>query len=1094
MRKFKNTLIKKIIVYSLLFALICPMPANRFVVYAAETPSAEYDLSDAIHISSVEDLLSFSKACSLDTWSQNKIFVLDNDIDLSNTAFEPVPTFGGIFLGQGHTIRGLSLNSGSNHIGLFRYVQEQGAIYQLSVSGTAFGDNGHSGLALLAGCNYGLISGCSSSGNVTGEDQVGSIAGVNELTGVITDCASNGVVYGSHLVGGISGNNKGSILNSTNHCFINTTASDEGIDLSSFNVDAAITDFLTTENASSVTDIGGIAGYSSGVIRACINNGSIGYQHVGYNIGGIAGRQTGYIEGCVNYGLLNGRKDVGGIAGQMEPSSELEFTQDMLSRLNTELDTLHQLLTKLNNDASNTSTSLTGQVSLLLDSVEGAQGAVDNLMDNASGYFDDFSTLTDLTSLPSPKPISLDFLDKLPSPSPSASPTAAPAATAVPTATPAPTAAPVAPTATPAPTVAPGTDDSTSPGDTSGTNTGTASDDTSGTNNGESSDDVSGGANENENSEGAFTPELLYADSPSYFIRRLDAPDSISDASLIPTASPDADRLENWINDVSGNTIKNNITIDREQIEKDINNAQENIYSDASKALSDLQGNVKDQAAIISSRITSSKNSLSNSFSAIISDMRILNSLLDGQDQILLDDFQAIVDELNVIGNLLTNPDYTDPDDIMSDVSDDDQLNDTTGKVMNCINNGKVNGDFDVGGIAGSLSRENTLDPENDFNLDEYDITLNFRYKERIVVRQCRNYGNIFGKTDYIGGIAGEMTLGSIMECISSGQISGDGAMIGGIAGSSASTIRSSSAKCTLKGDHQVGGIAGYGTNISDCYSMVWINESNYYSGSIAGNVSSDASISNNYFVEGSFAGIDGVSYEGKAQPLSYKDFMASPGLPDIFNNIYLTFTADDKTVAVITLNYGDTFHPDSLPQVPFKEGFIGRWPDFDQNSITFDQTIEAVYTEYITTLESSQLAGDRAVVLIEGMFGPDDTFTLTPAADSVQDASPESEYWKISISSVSTGPYTIRYLIPEKTEYPQIEIYEDDTWKEIGAKTDGSYYVFTSSSPKIIFRCTDQPPVLSPDTLLVLTIIAAGLLMMLLLIMRQKKKKGARP
>lgn len=990
MNRLLRSAAQKFTAFFLILTLVISAPMAVFTVHAKE--DSEYDLSEAVHISTPEDLISFAEKCSLDTWSQNKIFVLDNDIDVSNTDFEPIPTFGGIFLGQGHVIKGLSLNSGSNYIGLFRYVQEQGEIHQLSVSGTAKGEKGHLGLALLAGCNYGYINECSSSGNVTGADEAGSIAGVNELTGVIANCSSNGVVYGSHLTGGIAGNNKGSILNSTNHSFINTTASDEGIDLSSLKLDAAISDFLTTENASSVTDVGGITGCNSGIIKGCTNNGSIGYQHVGYNIGGIAGRQEGYIEGCINYGLLNGRKDVGGIAGQMEPSSELEFSQSILSQLSSELDTLHQLLSRLNEDASNSSASLTGQVSVLLDSVENAQNAVDTIMNNASGYFDDFSNLTDLTALPSPKPVSLEFLDQLqmPSSSPSAEPTKTPEASA--------------------------------------------------------------------------TPEPGASPSPSF------------------------QWPEDWPS-VSGNSIKDGINVDREQIEEDINKVQNNVYEDASQALNDLQGNVKNQASVISSRISSSKVTLNNSFSSIILDMRTLNSMLDGQDQILLDDFQAIVNELNVIGNLFTNPTHTDPDEIYADVSDEDQLTDTTGKVMNCINNGKINGDLDVGGIAGSLSRENTLDPEGDFDLDDYDLSLNFSYRERLVIRQCKNYGNITGKTDYVGGIAGEMTLGSIMECLSSGQITGSGAMIGGIAGYSSSTIRSSSAKCTLKGDYQIGGIAGYGTNISNCYCMVQISQGNYNLGSIAGNISSDAVISNNYFVEGGFAGIDGVSYEGKAQPLSYEDFMTSPDLPDIFNNIYLTFTADEKPVAVVTLNYGDTFHSDSLPQVPEKEGFIGSWPDFDHTSVTFDQTIDAIYTEYITTLESQQLIGERAVVLIEGLFAPEDTFTLTQTDSKPEAASFKSECWEISISSTWNGPYMIRYLVPSRMEHPQIEVLEKESWKKPQVETDGSYLIFYSDTPDFTFRCTDAPAEPGAGTLTVIFICTSGIILLLLLFYFKKKK-----
>ena len=74
----------------------------------------------------------------------------------------------------------------------------------------------------------------------------------------------------------------------------------------------------------------------------------------------------------------------------------------------------------------------------------------------------------------------------------------------------------------------------------------------------------------------------------------------------------------------------------------------------------------------------------------------------------------------------------------------------------------------------------------------------------------------------------------------------------------------------------------------------------------------------------------------------------------------YLSFLADGRVVTVTTLAYGDTFTPDMLPPVPEKEGYVGEWEDFDYHTITFDQTVNAVYTEYVTAIESAQALGQR--------------------------------------------------------------------------------------------------------------------------------------
>ena len=1089
-------------ILAVLLSLICTL-SMPLCVFSEEapTPSPENDSAsgtvhseeishlaeNAVHLDSVQDLIQFSLDCSSDVWSQEKVFILDGDIDLSGTDFSPIPTFGGIFLGQGHTIKGLSLKGGSNNIGLFRYVQKSGEIYQLSVSGNAEAKESHLGLAFLAGCNHGLISSCTASGNVTGGNNVGGIAGLNEVTGIITDCQSNGTVNGRHLAGGIVGENKGTIMGCANHSFVNTTPDDNKIDLSSLDilgVDASLTDLLTTENAASVTDIGGISGKNSGIIRASVNEGSVGYPHVGYNIGGISGSQTGYIEGCVNHGSLNGRKDIGGIAGQMEPSSELEFSEDMLTRLDAEFDKLHGLLTRLDNDAKDSSEALTGQVDVLLTSVENVQHSIDEIITNAGNHLEDFAGLTDLAVLPSPEPVSLDFLDDLEKPSlPSFSPWPFPSDFLLPTVSPTPTVTPVpttapAPTVTPVPTTAPAP--ITSPAATTspdGNNTGRNNAD-------EAETDTADGI-----STGSFTADTYQAQPmENNPVKELENENSKinADSEYNPFSAGFANDFSTYAS--YADSLRANIS--REKIEDDINEVQENIYDDASHVLEKLQDIVQNQASVLSARVYAAQNSLSGSVLTVISDTRSLNSLLDDENQILLDDIQAIIDEIHVISNIITEPETIDPDEVLADVSDEDSLSDTTGKVMDCINNGSINGDINVGGIAGTMSRENNLDPENDLNLDS--ATLNFRYKERIVVRQCQNTGTVNGKKDRIGGVAGEMALGSIIDCTNTGTvISDDGDMIGGIAGYSASTVRSSSAKCCLSGKNQIGGITGYGKVISDCYSMIEILDGESFLGSVSGKTDSLESVSNNYFVEDHPAGIDGVSYQGAAEALSYEDFTAREDLPEIFRQIFLTFLSDDKIVSTATVNYGDTLAPGQLPEVPPKEGYVGRWEDFNSSSVTFDQEIRAVYTEYITTLESRQTKGERPILLLEGRFSPEDTLTLLSIDAYPSEAQTKAECWKITLSGSSQGPYVIRYLIPTDMESPSLELYENNTWQSVDTIIDGSYYVFTSERGDIVFSCVDRPKTTNTGTIIITGACALLLAVIIASVLHKKKRRA---
>ena len=270
-------------------------------------------LDGDIHISSAADWRRLAQNCRLDTWSQGKTVVLDCDLDLTGEA--SIPTFGGTFDGQGHTIRGWKLEGEGSHRGLFRYVQEGAVVKNLNVSGTVSVSGEWSGFGGIAGVNRGTIAQCAYTGVMDAPDRVGGIAGINEAAGALINCMSSGVISGEHFTGGIAGENYGSIIQCTNKARINTRGEEvspdlDGIDWGNLN---------STENIPACTDTGGIVGYSKGVLQGCVNFGDVGYPHTGYNVGGIAGRQAGYVNNCVNHGNIRGRKEVGGIIGQMEP-------------------------------------------------------------------------------------------------------------------------------------------------------------------------------------------------------------------------------------------------------------------------------------------------------------------------------------------------------------------------------------------------------------------------------------------------------------------------------------------------------------------------------------------------------------------------------------------------------------------------------------------------------------------------------------------------------------------------------------------------------------------------------------------------------
>ena len=394
----KRTLEKLLSVCICLCMLGAMLPAQ---VFAEEADTAQTETvqdtapKDTVYLSSADDLIQLAKNCRLDSWSQNRTVVLEADIDLSSVDFNGIPSFGGTWEGQNHAITGLSLSQDGSVQGLFRYVQQGALVRDMTVKGRIKPGGTRASVGGIAGSNAGTIENCAFDGVVSGTSQIGGIAGVNTVKGSINDCTVSGTVYGSHFVGGVVGQNDGVAANCTNAASVNTTVSQNEVKLNDLTLD----DLLKTEKANDVTDAGGIAGNNAGVLRACINRGTIGYSHIGYNVGGIAGSQTGYVEGCVNYGTVNARKEGGGIVGQMEPSSVLQYNQDTLQELQGELDTLSALMNKATNDASASSSELTSQLNDLTGRVDSAREAVDTLIDKTVNGFDIGTQTINITNL-----------------------------------------------------------------------------------------------------------------------------------------------------------------------------------------------------------------------------------------------------------------------------------------------------------------------------------------------------------------------------------------------------------------------------------------------------------------------------------------------------------------------------------------------------------------------------------------------------------------------------------------------------------------------------------------------------------------------
>ena len=333
-----------------------------------ETETEDESARERVLIKDAKDLEALAKRCEVDTGSKHLLVLLEEDISMSGKKFSPIPFFSVVFDGQGHTIKGIAIRSDGSNQGLFRYVGKGAEIRNLNVEGWIEPGSEAKIIGGIAGNNAGTIRNCSFDGSVRALEDGGGIAGINAETGTILACSFRGKTVAQHRAGGIAGQNIGSILNCTSSGEVNTeyietdaekkSSLTAGLtDLSSFDVSS-----VSKEDFVDIMDIGGIAGFSEGLISECRNEGTVGYAHSGYNVGGIAGRSCGFTVSCSNDAPVYGRRDVGGILGQLEPESIWEYSRGRTEELKNQLIQLNAQLDTLAADVSGSSEQLRGDV------------------------------------------------------------------------------------------------------------------------------------------------------------------------------------------------------------------------------------------------------------------------------------------------------------------------------------------------------------------------------------------------------------------------------------------------------------------------------------------------------------------------------------------------------------------------------------------------------------------------------------------------------------------------------------------------------------------------------------------------------------
>ena len=271
---------------------------------AAKDPGYTIEGNGSYTVTSADGLINVAELVNGGKTDIN--ITLGKNIDLTGKGWTPIGTnyekrYKGTFDGRGHTIKGLTVTTNDQFVGLFGYLNRAGMVKNVVMEGIQITSNHMFGCTGgVVGYSWGTIENCSVSGSVSGTNCVGGVVG-SQKAGSIIGCSSSAIVKGTRYVGGVAGEKWGTMT----ACYatgnvtleINSPQDLSGGGVVGLNGGSTVLACYATGNVNSKgsstgnVHIGGLFGYKYATAIACYwkNNKE---QGIGYNKEGIVTEAT----------------------------------------------------------------------------------------------------------------------------------------------------------------------------------------------------------------------------------------------------------------------------------------------------------------------------------------------------------------------------------------------------------------------------------------------------------------------------------------------------------------------------------------------------------------------------------------------------------------------------------------------------------------------------------------------------------------------------------------------------------------------------------------------------------------------------------
>lgn len=473
-------------------------------------------------------------------------------------------------------------------------------------------------------------------------------------------------------------------------------------------------------------------------------------------------------------------------------------------------------------------------------------------------------------------------------------------------------------------------------------------------------------------------------------------------------------------------------------------------------------------------------------------------------------DMRAVNDKMNEIFTLLIDKldhmeGLVNGEDIIDDRSSDMEDTSPISKVTNCTNNASVKGDSNVGGIAGTMGRE-----EADTKKTRT-ISVGNKYIARQMLSGCQNNGFITVKKENAGGIVGDLEVGYVHDCLGDGRVvSEDGNCIGGIAGTSKGTIEACSSSTVLSGHKYIGGIAGKANKITDSYAMVTVLAGEGWIGAIAGEDAVDDEdgeditlirsnlkerFHNNYYVSSTLYGINGVSYMGVAEPITYVQMLTKEKANSSFDHLTITFIDEEEEVIKQTVvPYGADLCAIEYPNVKSPSGDYMEWTGLSGDTMEGNLVLQTVTTSNVTILSSAQKNEKKSVALAEGVFTEEATISVEEYTGSLPAEVPVGSIchgYHVSLEQTDLKASDVTRIRLYNTEKGKLSVYRlnEAGWEKLDSKKLGSYVEVEMLGTEGIFCVAALDKSIDYVMVIGITVLCTLLLCGMVLYLRKQKR-----